>query len=240
MPRADGPAHRRLAPGEPIGATFLARPAEEVAPDLLGCVLESTVDGRLVSGRIVETEAYLGPHDPASHAAERIGRTARNETMFAAAGHLYVYRIYGMHWCMNVVTGTEGYPCAVLIRAVEPVEGETVMRERRLAARHARGRGGGADAEAGDAAAAAASPRKPIRLSGRSLTGGPARLAQALGVDGTLDGHILDRPPLRLIAPASDRTVSGESIVSGARIGLTRASDWPLRFWVAGNPFVSR
>lgn len=110
---------------------FLDRPAETVAPDLLGARLVSTVDGRRTTGIIVEVEAYTGPDDPASHAAARIGRTLRNASMFGAPGTAYVYLSYGVHWCLNVVTGPIGDPCAVLIRAVEPIEGVGVMIARR-------------------------------------------------------------------------------------------------------------
>ena len=109
----------------------LARPSAEVAPDLLGLVLESTVGGVRTSGRIVEVEAYVGRPDPASHAAERIGRTARNAPMYGAPGTAYVYAIYGMHRCMNVVTDGVDLPGAVLIRALEPLEGREHMALRR-------------------------------------------------------------------------------------------------------------
>lgn len=164
--------------------------------------------GRVTAGRIVETEAYIGPHDPASHAAERIGRTRRNAAMFGEPGTAYVYRIYGLHWCLNAVTDRAEFPSAVLIRAIDPVQGIEVMRERR----------GGA-------------------WDGRRLTGGPARLTQALGVTGDLDHHPLDRPPLWIAAgvPVPDAKVD-----AGPRIGITRAADWPLRFHVRGHRCVSR
>jgi DNA-3-methyladenine glycosylase len=191
----------------PIPAAFFDRPAESVARDLLGGVLISTIGGEETVGRIVEAEAYIGPHDPASHAAERIGRTARNASMFGPPGIAYVYRIYGLHWCLNVVTGPEGYPAAVLIRALEPLAGiETMRRRRRL-------------------------------RSDRELTSGPARLAEALGITGALDGHPLQEPPLVL---AAGEPVPDEAVAVGPRIGVTRAQDWPLRFYVRGNPWVSR
>ena len=110
---------------------FFDRPAESVAPDLLGVRLVSTVDGRRTAGIIVEVEAYIGPDDPASHAAARIGRTRRNASMFGPPGTAYVYLSYGVHWCLNLVTGAIGNPCAVLIRAVDPIEGSDVMATRR-------------------------------------------------------------------------------------------------------------
>lgn len=130
-----GAASARTARRSAPPASFCARPAAVLARELLGAKLRSTVGGRVVSGRVVETEAYLGLDDPASHAARRIGRTARNESMFGAAGTAYVYLIYGMHWCLNVVAAVEDDPQAVLVRAVEPIEGRDAMTERRGRAR---------------------------------------------------------------------------------------------------------
>ena len=194
------------APGEtPLGAEFFARGVEAVARGLLGARLVSTVGGITTAGVIVETEAYRGGDDPASHAATRVGRTDRNAAMFGPPGRAYVYRIYGMHWCVNVVTGAEGDPQAVLIRALDPISGEDVMRSRR----------GGAD----------------------GLASGPGRLCQALGITGVLYAHDLAAPPLMLRAgwavPDGDVGISG-------RIGVRAAADWPLRFFVRGNPSVSR
>lgn len=116
--------------------SFFERPAERVAPDLLGARLVSTVGGRRVVGAIVEVEAYTGTDDPASHAAARIGRTRRNSSMYGPPGTAYVYLSYGVHWCLNVVTGGIGEPCAVLLRAVDPIEGLGVMATRRGRERH--------------------------------------------------------------------------------------------------------
>ncbi|HEX6940806.1 MAG TPA: DNA-3-methyladenine glycosylase [Longimicrobiales bacterium] len=198
----------RRTGGAPFPRRFYDRPAEEVARDLLGAVLVSTSGGETTAGWIVEAEAYIGPHDPASHAAARIGRTARNAAMFGPPGTAYVYRIYGLHWCLNVVTGAEEYPAAVLIRAIEPLEGVETMRRRR----------GGVRAE-------------------RMLTNGPGKLAEALGITGRENGHPLDRPPLRIL---EGEAVDDGDVVVGPRIGVTRAADWPLRYHVRGNPFVSR
>jgi DNA-3-methyladenine glycosylase len=199
------------ASGRALRRTFFARPAAEVARDLLGAILASSVDGAACSGRIVETEAYVGPHDEASHAAARIGRTARNASMFGPPGIAYVYRIYGVHWCLNAVTDRVGFPAAVLIRALEPLEGVDVMRARRF--------GPGSVAPA------------------RMLCSGPGRLAQALGIDGALDGHPLSRRPLRILPGAA---VPDANVVVGPRIGITRAVDLPLRFHVAERMWRSR
>jgi len=112
-------------------AALLERPVAEAARELLGSVLVSTVGGLRSVGVIVETEAYAGPDDPASHAATVKGRTERNRAMFGPPGRVYVYRSYGVHWCMNIVTGPEGNAQAVLVRGIEPLEGEAVMSARR-------------------------------------------------------------------------------------------------------------
>jgi DNA-3-methyladenine glycosylase len=138
----------------------------------LGHVLVSEVGGRKTAGRIVETEAYLGPDDPASHGYQA-RRTRRNASMFERPGTAYVYFTYGMHWCLNAVTEREGVPAAVLIRALEPLEGLTTMRRRR----HTR--------------------------SDRDLCSGPAKLCQALGVTGREDGVPLTRGRLRIVRQGS-------------------------------------
>jgi DNA-3-methyladenine glycosylase len=109
----------------------LEQPVEAAARHLLGACLVSTIGGHRTVGVIVETEAYGGPDDPASHAATVSGPTPRNRVMFGPPGRAYVYRSYGVHWCMNVVTGADGFAQAVLIRGVEPIEGEEVMASRR-------------------------------------------------------------------------------------------------------------
>ncbi|HWV56578.1 MAG TPA: DNA-3-methyladenine glycosylase [Longimicrobiales bacterium] len=211
-------------------AAFFARPAADVARDLLGAIVVSTLGGAETAGRIVEVEAYVGPHDPASHAAARIGRTARNAAMFGPPGTAYVYRSYGIHWCLNFVTDREGYPAAVLVRAIEPIAGVEIMTRRRGIA--AAPRANLVAAGGHDVAAVGRSHVAP-----RVLAGGPGRLTQAMGITGALDGHPLDRPPL--IVAAGD-PVPDADVVVGPRIGITRAVDWPLRFHVRGSAFVSR
>lgn len=145
---------------------LLAQPAELVAPRLLGSLLVYQDGDVRLTSRIVETEAY-DQLDAASHSYK--GRTPRTDVMFGPPGHLYVYFTYGMHYCCNVVTGPEGQGSAVLIRALEPLEGEEVM---------ARNRGGKA---------------------GPQLTNGPAKLCQAYGINKAWNGHDLRQPPLQLI-----------------------------------------
>lgn len=200
-----------MTPAEPLDPAFFARPADKVARALLGALIVSRLEGETAIGRIVETEAYVGPHDPASHAAERIGRTRRNETMFGPPGIAYVYRSYGVHWCLNAVTDTADYPAAVLIRAIEPIVGLDVMRLRRWGRRS--------------------------RGPDTAIGSGPGKLTAALGITGALDGHSLDREPL-FFAPGS--RVHSRRIETSARIGVTKASDWPLRFVVVGSPHASR
>ncbi len=187
----------------PPPADWLPRDASEAARRLLGAELLSTADGRATRGRIVETEAYLGLHDAASHAHRSKGRTRRNDAMFGLAGTLYVYLSYGIHRCANVVTGEEGDPAAVLIRALEPLDGIETMAERR---------------------------GRPTELCS-----GPGRLAEALGITLEHNRHDLARPPIRLLA---GRPPPPDGIGSSPRIGISRAADWPLRFFLIGHPAV--
>lgn len=205
MPRYDP----RLVP---LAADFYRRDTEQVARELLGRWLVRELDGERLALAIVETEAYLGAPDRASHAWGG-RRTARNESLYRAGGHAYVYFIYGMHHCLNAVTGHAGVGSAVLIRAGEPVAGAETM-----AARRALGR-----------------PPRP-----GDLAGGPGKLCQALGVGRELDGAELWRGELIL---AEGEPVATEAIASGPRIGVAYAGEaaaWPLRFAVRGNPHVSR
>lgn len=186
----------RSSPGLPLSPVFYDRDTEAVARDLLGAVLEHRTPDGVTSGRITEVEAYLGPHDPACHAA--VGMTARNRHLHGPPGTAYVYFIYGLHWCVNAVTREAGHGSAVLIRAIVPLAGMDLMRHRR----------GRPDAE---------------------LANGPAKLCEAMGITGALDGARLDRGPLRILA--GDR-VPDEEVLVTPRIGITRARDWPLRYLV--------
>jgi DNA-3-methyladenine glycosylase len=178
--------------------SFFARDVHDVARELIGATL--LVDG--VGGTVVEVEAYQAD-DPASHGFR--GPTARNAAMFGPAGHAYVYRSYGIHWCLNLVTAGEGRADAVLLRALEPTHGLETMAARR----------GVADSHL--------------------LCSGPGRLCQALGVTREHDGLPLDEPPFQL--EPRERDVP---IVSGPRIGITRAVERPWRYALEGSRFLSR
>jgi DNA-3-methyladenine glycosylase len=177
---------------------FFARSVHDVAPELIGATL--LVDG--VGGVIVEVEAY-DQEDPASHAFR--GETVRNAPMFGPAGYAYVYRSYGIHWCLNFVCDAPGRPDAILIRALEPTHSLDRMRERRHV-----------DAE-------------------RALCSGPGKLCQALGVTREHDAAALDEPPFELLARETT-----PRIVTGPRIGITRAADLPWRYGLEGSRFLSR
>lgn len=195
---------------------FFLQPTLRVARQLLGKIVVHD-DGRgRVAGRIVEVEAYRGPEDRAAHSFGG-HRSARNETMYGPAGHAYVYMIYGMHHCLNVVCGPPGVPEAVLVRALEPLEGiERMGRRRRLAL----GRRGALDA----------------RVVER-LCRGPGSICRALGVDRRLDGADLRRGALRLLDAPPVRGVARSARIGVAYAGAHAARPW--RFFLAGHPCVS-
>ena len=218
---------RRRASGAKSGSVSSARPEPAAAPRflrfddepiatarrLLGQRLVRVVGGRRVAGLIVEVEAYLGPPDRAAHTWGG-RRTPRNESMWQGGGLAYVYFTYGMHHCMNVVCGPAGSGTAVLVRALEPTEGQEEMARRRPAARRA-----------------------------TDLCSGPARLAQALAIDRGLDRADLRTGDELWIEAARARALPAERIAAGPRVGVDYAGAWArrrLRFWVRGNPHVSR
>ncbi len=196
---------------------LLSADARHVAPLLLGAVLMHEGREGAVSVRITEVEAYLGPHDsphpdPGSHTFR--GATARNAPMFGPAGHLYVYFTYGMHHCANIVCGPEGTASAVLLRAGEIVAGEDLARVRR-----------------------------PTSKFTRDIARGPARLATALGLTTADSGRDALSHPFRLVLPSVPAGSVGAGISAGPRVGVSGAGgtdDYPWRFWLTGDPTVSR
>jgi DNA-3-methyladenine glycosylase len=183
---------------ERLTRSFFNRSVHEVAPDLIG----ATLLVRGVGGRLVEVEAYHHT-DPAAHSFR--GPTERNAVMFGPPGYAYVYRSYGIHWCLNFVCEPKGSAAAVLIRALEPTAGLPLMRRRR-----------GTSVE-------------------RLLCSGPGRLTEALGITHRHNGFALDAPPFELLARQGD-----VEVVSGPRIGITKAVDLPWRYGEKGSRFLSK
>jgi DNA-3-methyladenine glycosylase len=192
--------------GRALPRAFYERETEIVAREMLGTVLECETDDGIASGIIVETEAYLGEHDLACHAAA--GRTARTEALYGPPGTSYVYFIYGMYWCFNAVTRAEGLPSAVLVRAIEPLDGIALMHKRR--------------------------PRVKSEVD---LTNGPGKLCTALAITGSMSGKSLQRRPLVI---REGEPVPDDRVEVTTRIGITRCADWPLRWIVRGNRYVSK
>ena len=193
--------------GRILPASFYARETEIVAREMLGTVLECRTDDGIASGIVVETEAYLGEHDLACHAV--VGRTARTAHLYGPPGIAYVYFIYGMYWCFNAVTREEGLPSAVLVRALEPLDGIELMYKRRPRTKHT-----------------------------ADLTNGPGKLCAALGITGAMNGLSLRRKPI--VIREGEPVAEGDIAVT-ARIGIApaRSADWPLRWVVKHNRFVS-
>jgi DNA-3-methyladenine glycosylase len=192
---------------------FFRRDPVRVARAMLGQRLVRVLDGKRLAGVIVETEAYLGISDQAAHTFGG-RRTKRNESMWGDGGHAYVYFTYGMHHCVNVVAGRTGQPVAVLLRALEPVEGLEVMRGRRLKAKR-----------------------------DTDLCSGPAKLTAALAIDRELDGADLVSSRTLFLECLRRRALPGSHIAVSPRIGIDYAKQWkdrPLRFYIRGNPHVSR
>lgn len=190
---------------------FYNRDVKSVAKSLLGKIFVRKIDNLVLSGRIVEVEAYDGKNDQASHSYN--GLTKRNEVMFGKPGNLYVYFTYGMHFCANVVTGKEGYGAAVLIRAIEPIEGISTLAKNRFNKENI-------------------SQKELI-----NLCSGPAKICQAFNIKREQNGfnlsgneiYILDAPEI----PAS-------KIVSATRIGIKKSIDLLWRYYIKDNPFVSK
>jgi DNA-3-methyladenine glycosylase len=188
--------------------SFYLKPTLEVAESLLGKVLVRRLNGKDLAGKIVETEAYVGSEDLACHASK--GKTPRTAIMFQEGGCAYVYMIYGFYFCLNAVTEAEGYPAAVLIRAVEPLEQIPAMRRLR---------------------------KNPKRDS--DIASGPGKLCMAMGIDRSFNGADLAGKTLWI----EDRKLSVDGIEVSPRVGVDYAGDYkdkPWRFYIRGNPHVSR
>jgi len=200
-------------PGRLLPRAFFEAPPEQVAPRLLGKVLAHSSASGLVAGRIVEVEAYLGPHnrppDPAAHSYR--GPTPRTRVIFGPAGYAYVYTIYGRYFCMNITCEVDGLAGCVLVRALEPVIGLDLMAANR-----------GLEPGAGP----------------RELTSGPSRLCQAMGLTRLAHNGLDLLDPASPLQIRDDGTPMPEPLVT-VRIGIHEAVDWPLRLAVPGNPCVS-
>lgn len=195
-----------------LTVSFYDRPALDVAGDLLGKVLVYTSEAGLTSGIIVEAEAYSGEDDPACHAAA--GRTARNAPLYGPPGRAYVYLNYGLHDMVNAVTGADGHPAAVLIRALEPLEGLPLMRRRRAQAPWRKGK---------------------LPVPDHELCRGPGNLTRAMGISLADNLRPLTRPPLTI----RDEGVPSPLVVWDSRIGIRVGTDRPWRASVAGHRSVS-
>lgn len=199
-------------PPEPLPRSFFERPADVVAPELIGRVLWHETPEGVAALRIVETEAYGGESDPGSHGFR--GMTERNRVMFGPPGHAYIYFTYGMHFCLNFVTEAEGVCSAVLIRAGEPVTGVELMSRRRQAGTRSQAR----------------------LIVEQNIASGPAKLTQALGLGRAQNGLDLLHGPLGVGGPGG----AVNPLVTGARVGIREGLDLMWRFAEAGNPHVSR
>jgi DNA-3-methyladenine glycosylase len=202
--------HTPLSGLHALPESFFARDTVTVARDLLGKVLVSHGHDTVCGGRIVETEAYLGSHDPGSHAATK-GVTRRNAVMYGPPGRAYVYFTYGNHHMLNIVTEPEGVAGAVLVRALEPVLGVETMLSRRAVCT---GR----------------------RLRPAEVANGPGKLSAALGISLAENGTALGGGTLTVY----DAPTPPERVVASGRVGLSEGHELELRFYLGGNPFVSR
>lgn len=194
-----------------LGKNFYNRPLLTVAKELLGKLLVIKKGGKILSGTIVEVEAYHGEIDEASHAFR--GKTKRNEVMFWEGGHLYVYFTYGVHYCANVVVGKQGRGMAILLRAVEPISGISLMIKNRFGVKD-----------------------KSI-LDLNKLTNGPGKLCKAFGIDRSFNGMSLMGDKIFI---ADQPKVSSKNIGVSKRIGITKSKELEWRFFIKNNPFISR
>lgn len=201
-----------MAANRPLPRKFYFHDTVSVARALLGCVLWRRLEsGEVLAARIVETEAYLGANDTASHARRGL-RSPRNESMYLEGGHAYVYFTYGMYWCMNVVTQEAGLAEAVLLRAAEPLRGIEPMRAQR-----------------------------PKAKNDRELMNGPGKLCMAMQIDRRLDGESLRGDALWLTPRDIDLDDGDVAVSPRIGVeGSGEAAPWPLRFFVRGNRYVSR
>ena len=202
-----------------IKKNFYNRETLKVAQETLGKFLVRKIGKKIISGKIVETEGYVGTSDLASHASR--GKTARTAPMFGPPGHAYVYLVYGLNYCFNIVTERKNYPAAVLIRAIEPAEGINLMRRHRQSLNNK-------------------NLNSQISIL-KSLTNGPGKLCQALKIDKALNNFDLTKNTLWL----EDRglKIKPLEIVAAKRIGVDYAGKYknkPWRFYLKGNPFVSK
>jgi len=207
----------RMRRGVRLPRAFYDRPTLDVAGDLLGKILVHDRRGVRTSGMIVEVEAYIGESDPACHAAP--GPTRRNEPMYGEAGHAYVYLNYGIHSLVNIVTESRGSPAAILLRALDPVDGIDVMRRRRSRAMKGR----------------RTPPVTGHGLATHDLARGPGNLTMAMGI--TLAENRVDLCGDRLFI--EDRGVDIGAVTWGTRIGIRVGTEHPWRAWVAAHPAVS-
>jgi DNA-3-methyladenine glycosylase len=203
-----------------LPSLFYRRPADVVAPDLLGRYIVRQIEGERLVARIVETEAYLGAKDRASHAWGG-RRTQRSRVLYSTPGTAYIFLIYGMHNCLNAVTGDSSDGDAVLIRAAEPLRGVVTMRLNRALNRPL---------------------SRPLDGEPRpgEVAGGPGKLCQALSIDRDENNRMLTGGALRLTVGSP---AGGDGVVAGPRIGIDyagEAKDWPLRFSIRGNRHVSK
>ncbi|MFA5403474.1 MAG: DNA-3-methyladenine glycosylase [Ignavibacteria bacterium] len=191
----------------PLTDSFFRRDTIIVAKDLLGkIIIRKTDKSRFLTGKIVEVEAYMGDHDPACHACQKV--TGRSSTLYEEGGIIYVYFIYGNYYCFNIVTERKGTGCAVLIRAVEPLEGIEIMKELR-----------------------------PKVKNIYDLTNGPSKFCLAFDIDKRFNGKKLSKEGIFISNPLNNDKFE---IKTSKRIGIEKGADFPYRFFIKNNPFVTK